>query len=499
MNYGGSMKQFLCILAVFFMLGTLSLQAQFKGGGVEASLLLPATEFKLADGYEVSYMYRGFFRNELSADFDIDYSMGFGKLQGKDFTKTKYATSLFTVDARFVYTLANFSRTYPYAYAGAGALFYHVKELPASRFGDVEASNWTIGIPAGLGYHIKFDETYSMEINAGITYTLTDNLNYYKEGSPKDMFYNLGVALVFYPYQGTPKKEDKGMDPAKDSDGDGLTDIEEINVYKTNPNNRDTDGDGLSDFDEVKTHKTDPNKADTDGDGLNDGSEVNTHKTDPMKADTDGDGLNDGAEVNTHKTNPLMSDTDGDKLSDGDEVNKYKTNPLMADSDGDNLNDFAEVMTYKTNPNKKDTDGGTVNDDVEVARGTNPNDKNDDVKTIKSEVGQAIVLEGILFNTGSAEILPASEEILMEAYNTLLINEDMAVEIQGHTDSQGNKTKNQELSLARAESVKAWLVNKGIDKSRITTKGFGPDKPIASNGTAEGRAKNRRIEFVRTK
>lgn len=493
------MKVFTRIFILFVLFLTISLQAQFKGGGVEAGLLLPGTEFKLADGYEVSYMYRGFFRNQLSDDFDIDYSMGFGKLQGKDFTKTKYATSLFTLDARFVYTLANFSRTYPYAYAGAGALFYHVKELPASRFGDVEPSGWTIGVPAGLGYHIKFDETYSMEINAGITYTLTDNLNFYKEGSPKDMFYNFGVALVFYPYQSAPKKEEKGMDPAKDSDGDGLTDTEEINVYKTNPNNRDTDGDGLSDFDEVKKHNTDPNKADTDGDGLNDGAEVNTHKTDANKADTDGDGLKDGAEVNTHKTNPLMSDTDGDKLSDGDEVNTHKTNPLMVDTDGDTLNDFAEVMTYKTNPLKKDTDGGTISDDVEVARGTNPNDKNDDVKTIKSEVGQAIVLEGILFNTGSAEILPASEEILMEAYNTLLINPEMEVEIQGHTDNKGNKAKNMQLSLDRAESVKTWLVGKGISGARISTKGFGPDKPIATNNTDAGRAKNRRIEFVRSK
>jgi hypothetical protein len=67
---------------------------------------------------------------------------------------------------------------------------------------------------------------------------------------------------------------------------------------------QDTDGDGLSDWDEVSFYKTDPDRADTDGDGLNDGPEVNFHRTDPTRADTDGDGFSDGAEV-SQGSNPL--------------------------------------------------------------------------------------------------------------------------------------------------------------------------------------------------
>jgi subtilisin family serine protease len=95
-----------------------------------------------------------------------------------------------------------------------------------------------------------------------------------------------------------------------DTDGDGLTDDDEINVYGTDPGNPETDGDGLDDGDEVNIHLTDPADADSDGDGLDDGEEVNTYLTDPNDPDSDGDGLDDGDEVNTHLTDPNDPDSD---------------------------------------------------------------------------------------------------------------------------------------------------------------------------------------------
>ncbi|NCT54430.1 hypothetical protein GW758_00530 [Candidatus Falkowbacteria bacterium] len=82
-----------------------------------------------------------------------------------------------------------------------------------------------------------------------------------------------------------------------DSDGDGLSDYDEVNIHGTNPNLIDTDFDGLSDYEEVMTHKTDPLKADTDDDGLSDYEEVKVYGSDPLKADTDDDGYSDGEEV----------------------------------------------------------------------------------------------------------------------------------------------------------------------------------------------------------
>ena len=119
---------------------------------------------------------------------------------------------------------------------------------------------------------------------------------------------------------------ESGTNPAlADTDGDGLSDGAEINKHKSNPLVADTDGDNFSDSEEL-TAGTDPTNAasnpsvDSDGDGLTDLTEVNDHKTNPALADTDGDGLSDGAEINQHKSNPLVADTDGDNYSDSVEL-----------------------------------------------------------------------------------------------------------------------------------------------------------------------------------
>jgi hypothetical protein len=119
---------------------------------------------------------------------------------------------------------------------------------------------------------------------------------------------------------------------AVDSDGDGLWDAWEMdnfgNLNQTSAG--DPDADGLTNAQEFVLN-TDPNKADTDGDALSDGQEVSTTRTDPLKADTDGDGLTDGAEVNTYRTDPLKTDTDGDGISDSDEI-RVGDDPLTVEA-----------------------------------------------------------------------------------------------------------------------------------------------------------------------
>ena len=151
-----------------------------------------------------------------------------------------------------------------------------------------------------------------------------------------------------------------------DSDGDGISDSDEVNVYGTNPAKQDTDNDGLSDGAEINTYGTDPLKQDTDSDGLLDGEEINTYHTDAFTADSDGDTLNDGAEVKIYGTDPHKTDSDGDTLSDGGEVTLYKSDPTRADTDGDTLLDNEEVNIYKTDPAKADSDGDGIADDQEV-------------------------------------------------------------------------------------------------------------------------------------
>jgi len=228
-------------------------------------------------------------------------------------------------------------------------------------------------------------------------------------------------------------------------------------------------------------------------DGLTDGDEINIQRTDPLKADTDGDSLPDGDEINIYKTDPLKIDTDGDGLTDGDEVNLYKSDPLNPDSDGDGLKDGEEINMYKTDPLKTDTDGGTVDDFTEINRGTNPLNPDDDV--IKMDV--PIVLEGITFETGKADITPESEVVLQGALKTMQTYPDIIVEISGHTDDVGSASSNQTLSQRRADSVRFWLISKGINPDRIIAKGYGEEFPRVPNDSPEFRRMNRRIEFKR--
>lgn len=113
-----------------------------------------------------------------------------------------------------------------------------------------------------------------------------------------------------------------------------------------------------------------------------------------------------------------------------------------------------------------------------------------------SVLPKKMTLKGVFFDSGKATIKRESFVALEEAAEFLFNNEDLAVVIEGHTDSRGTLATNLALSQRRADSVMKYLVvNHGIDPKRLTAKGVGPKQPIAGNDTAEGRALNRRIEF----
>lgn len=105
------------------------------------------------------------------------------------------------------------------------------------------------------------------------------------------------------------------------------------------------------------------------------------------------------------------------------------------------------------------------------------------------------VLYGVNFDFNSAKLRPESYPILNHAAQILVSNPGMMIEIGGHTDAVGSESNNQPLSERRAEAVKTYLIERGVDGARLTTRGYGSSVPVADNGTAEGRAMNRRVEF----
>jgi outer membrane protein OmpA-like peptidoglycan-associated protein len=102
----------------------------------------------------------------------------------------------------------------------------------------------------------------------------------------------------------------------------------------------------------------------------------------------------------------------------------------------------------------------------------------------------------ISFATGSDEILPNSEPILLEVADALLRNPNLElVEIQGHTDNSGDRELNMRLSQRRAEAVQLWLIQHGVESTRLMAKGYGSTRPVAPNITQQNRARNRRVQF----
>ncbi len=109
--------------------------------------------------------------------------------------------------------------------------------------------------------------------------------------------------------------------------------------------------------------------------------------------------------------------------------------------------------------------------------------------------GQVALLEPIQFEFGRATIKPVSYPILNEVVTLMQARPDLRIGVYGHTDNVGSHQLNMRLSKERAASVMNYLIKKGISATRLESEGFGPDKPVDTNDTAEGRAKNRRVEF----
>ncbi|MCY1013279.1 OmpA family protein [Nannocystis pusilla] len=238
---------------------------------------------------------------------------------------------------------------------------------------------------------------------------------------------------------------------------------------------------------------------DSDGDGFKD--KVDKCPTTPGVAP-------DGCPLATPAPEP---DSDGDGFLDSQDACPQE--PGVApdgcpekDSDGDGFVDSKDkcpevpgVAPDGCPPPDRDKDGIP---DAEDKCPDIPETKNQyqDQDGCADEVPRAVtkftgVIKGIFFDVDKDSIKKTSRATLDNAVKVLKDFPDVKVEISGHTDSTGDRDHNIDLSKRRADAVKQYLVDKGIDGGRISTRGAGPDEPIADNKTAKGKSQNRRIEF----
>jgi OmpA-OmpF porin, OOP family len=234
----------------------------------------------------------------------------------------------------------------------------------------------------------------------------------------------------------------------------------------------------------------------------------------PVVLDRDGDGVLDADDKcpDVAGTAALQGcpDKDGDGIGDAEDkcptvagLAKYQGCPIP-DTDGDGVNDEDDkcptvkgLARYQGCP-IPDTDGDGVNDEDDKCIDRKGPASNQGCPEIDKAVIEKInyAAKNVFFATGSFKLLPKSFKALNEVASLLKSDETLMIDIDGHTDSQGDDAKNQTLSDNRAKAVKDYLVSKGIAEDRLKSTGYGETKPVADNTSAAGRAKNRRTELV---
>ncbi len=380
-----------------------------------------------------------------------------------------YITYLTPVSISMRFNFLKDKRIIPYASLGAGMLFWDLRNhaeddysLFAKKIGDSvyeDTDNYGF-ITAGLGFEFYLTRVVGLEIgfkyNNMITSEFREDMSGYGNEDEHEgvLEFRLGFNLH--------------MASAKDTDNDGV--LDKLDLDPLNPE----DFDGFEDEDGAP----DP---DNDKDGILDADDKAPNEAEDMDGFQDKDGIPD-------------PDNDGDKILD---VNDASPN------DAEDFDDFED----EDGTPDPDNDGDRILDandgcpnEAETFNGFQDEDGCPDKKPeIVFEEKAPIILDGVTFASGSSELTMETKNVLGKVVRTLNDYPEMKLEINGYTDNTGSLKYNMKISKARAESVKTYLVNQGIKADRLTANGFGPENPMVSNSTKEGRAKNRRIEFFRVK
>lgn len=410
--------------------------------------------------------------NLLLTKGDVGYSSSLGQFS------TGLSTA--TINLRFN-LLKPESDIRPYLFLGSGVLMFSNNPTSDNSLIDFAAPSF------GGGFNIRLGPTVMFQIQEMILLSTNDNKDGIVSGS-NDFFALHTVGLTFNfgkkhdedgdgvadrddKCSGTPSGvavDKKGCPLDKDNDGvadylDACPDVAGLAAFKGCP---DKDEDGIQDKDDrcpdVKGTAALKGCPDTDGDGVADIDDKCPDTKTGYKVDATGCTL----------------DNDKDGIVNEDDRCPDQAGPASLkgcpDKDGDGLADIDDHC-----PDIKGT----------IANKGCPEMAVEDVKKITQ------IASKIFFETGSDKLKVASLEQLDELAEILNRYPGANLTIEGHTDDVGKDDYNMTLSQKRTESVKVYLVGKGIAEARLTATGYGESKPIADNKTAEGRARNRRVEL----
>jgi outer membrane protein OmpA-like peptidoglycan-associated protein len=384
------------------------------------------------------------------------------------YPNTPYKTTLIPMVADLKLNFSPDSKLNPYLTAGGGALLWDLRSNDVS----IHERQNTGMIDAGLGLEWFLSKVVGCDVSAHYQFLLNQKLDMAGYGDVQTGNVEARVGINFYfggnwdsDRDGIPDKIDNC--PKEPEDFDGFQDEDGCPDY-------DNDKDGVPDSLDKCPNVAGPaeNKGCPDKDRDNDGIVDRLDKCPNVPEDKDGFQDEDGCP-------DYDNDKDGvpDSLDKCPNVAGLAENNGCPDTDSDNDGIVDRLDKCPHNPGPAETGGCPQTKEITRA---------------------GLVLRGVNFQTGKAVILPMSFAVLDAVVTSLKEWPEVKVEVQGHTDITGSAETNRLLSQQRAETVKQYFIDHGIDASRLTAVGYGPDAPVGDNKTAAGRAMNRRVELKRT-
>lgn len=518
-------------------IGSLNAQSTYGNMSIEANVGLreylgdhgSALFFQRKPDYQGGGINFGY---ALNPAFDGVFNFTFGDVgfarqydwrkEPEKYTSFQANTMDITLGTRFKFNngfiLPEEAKISPYIYAGFGGYYVHTTVRWGSQ-NDINNTFTDMGaaLQGGLGVSFNLTPSFGLRWSWTATYTMNDRwdgANFSAQTDPlaeplvhklyrtNDMwgYHAIGITYTFGEGSGPRKPKDKDMDGIPDKyDLCKGTPEKYRNFVDSVGCPADKDKDSIYDADDACPDVWGLRKfngcPDTDGDGIEDKMD----KCPKVAGPAEFDGCPDG---------------DGDGIPDiNDEcpaVAGLKAYNGCPDSDGDGIEDRKDKCPTKAGTMEgegcPDSDGDGIFDNKDVCPDKPGVPELKGCPEIKKEVVQQIALaaKGINFETNSDVIKAESFDDLDKLVVLLNTYAEAKVEIQGHTDNTGDKdvtkrkAKNLDLSQRRADSVKKYLESNGVAGERLTSIGYGEEKPIADNKTKAGQAKNRRVDFKLT-
>lgn len=463
-------KPLLCLMLVF-LFSSLVLGQYVQG---QKSIGVSVSGIKLVggehDGCVVDYASGLVFKYGFSERWVGEMSAGLGWVRPKDpdsyfkvAENTPFRTYVYPFDLSLRYHMNPAGKFTPYASVGMGFLSWNLMNVsnednwfPIPESGESVHDRQThLTFSGTFGVEYFLQDALSLDLGARYTHMMGQDLD------------NIGVNDVNTALAQVCLALNVHFGGFKDKDHDGIEDKFDRNPYASE------DFDGFQDDDGAP----DP---DNDGDGISDELDQAPNLPEDLDGFQDKDGIPD-----LDNDNDGIPDTEDECPNQAEDFDGFKDDDGCPDldNDKDGIPDTEDKCPNEPETYNQYQDDDGCPDEVEVS--------------IIPEQGQALVLPGVTFDSGKATLTENAKVVLQDVFDSLKSHSDIQVEIRGYTDSVGNDASNLSLSQRRAESVKNYLVQQGIAFNRLRAIGYGEANPVATNATAEGRALNRRIEFVR--